>query len=341
MTEIERPKPKIETVEISNDGRYGRFICEPLEHGYGHTIGNALRRMLLSSLEGAAVTSIKVDGVLHEFSTIPGVKDDITNIVLNIKQLNLRIESEAAFTENTTPHIITIDVEGEREVTGADVICGADIQVLNPELHIATLNENGKLRIEMTVGRGRGYVPAEKNKSSDDMIGQIPIDSIFSPVIRVKYEVQDTRVGNEMDYDKLILEVWTNGTLNPAEAVAKATANLIDQLKIFKHVDGTMENSSENEEEELQQVPIVTQAQEDETSKVLDMTIEDLDLSVRSFNCLKRAGIDFVGDLVNKSEEDMMKVRNLGRKSLDEVKKKLEDIGLSLKPSVHVNTEDI
>ena len=337
MTDIERPKPKIETVEISSDGRYGRFVCEPLDRGYGHTIGNSLRRMLLSSLEGAAVTSIKVDGVLHEFSTIPGVKDDVTNIVLNIKQLNLKLEETALDTE---VHTITIDVEGEREVTGADVICGADIQILNPELHIATLNENGKLHIEMKVERGRGYVSAEKNKTPEDMIGIIPIDSIFSPVIRVKYDVQDTRVGNEMDFDKLILEVWTNGTLNPAEAVAKATANLTDQLKIFKSVDGKTDKLPELEEEEILPLPNISQQPEDETSKVLDMTIEDLDLSVRSFNCLKRAGINVVADLVVKTEEEMMKVRNLGRKSLDEVRKKLDDLGLSFKPSVEID-EDV
>ena len=340
MAEFERPKPKIETVEISADGHYGRFICEPLDRGYGHTVGNSLRRMLLSSLEGAAVTSIKVDGVLHEFSTIPGVKEDVTNIVLNIKQLYLRME-ESETVENNEPKTITVDVEGEREVTGADVLCSADIQVLNPELHIATLNENGKLHIEMRVERGRGYVSAEKNKKPDDTIGTIPIDSIFSPVLRVKYEVQDTRVGNEMDFDKLILEVWTNGTLNPAEAVAKATANLIDQLKIFKNVNGEIDETNEGDEEEFLPVSATTQAQDDENSKILEMTIEDLDLSVRSFNCLKRASINVVGDLVVKTEDEMMKVRNLGRKSLDEVRKKLEDLGLSFKPSVDLEEEEI
>ena len=340
MAEFERPKSRIETVEISPDGRYGRFVCEPLDRGYGHTVGNSLRRMLLSSLEGAAVTSIKVDGVLHEFSTVPGVKDDVTNIVLNIKQLYLRIE-DSEVPDNGEPRTISIDVEGEREVTGADVLCGADIQVLNPELHIASLNENGKLHIEMKVERGRGYVSAEKNKKADDSIGTIPIDSIFSPVLRVKYEVQDTRVGNEMDFDKLILEVWTNGTLNPAEAVAKATANLIDQLKIFKTVDGSADNPEDYEVEEYQPVSATTQAQEDENSKVLEMTIEDLDLSVRSFNCLKRAGINIVGDLVVKTEDEMMKVRNLGRKSLDEVRKKLEDLGLAFKPGVEIEDEEI
>ena len=339
MAEFERPKPKIETAEISADGCFGRFICEPLDRGYGHTIGNSLRRMLLSSLEGAAVTSIKIDGVLHEFSTVPGVKDDVTNIVLNIKQLYLRME-ESEVDPDGELKTITIDAEGEREVTGADVLCGADIQVLNPELHIATLNENGKLHIEMTVERGRGYVSAENNKKPEDTIGTIPIDSIFSPVLRVRYEVQDTRVGNEMDFDKLILEVWTNGTLNPAEAVAKAAANLADQLKVFKNVNGVVDDSEETEEEEF--LPISTaRTQDDENSKVLEMTIEDLDLSVRSFNCLKRASINVVGDLVVKTEEEMMKVRNLGRKSLEEVKKKLEDLGLSFKPSVNIEDEEI
>ena len=340
MAEFERPKSRIETVEISPDGRYGRFVCEPLDRGYGHTVGNSLRRMLLSSLEGAAVTSIKVDGVLHEFSTVPGVKDDVTNIVLNIKQLYLRIE-DSEVPDNGEPRTISIDVEGEREVTGADVLCGADIQVLNPELHIASLNENGKLHIEMKVERGRGYVSAEKNKKADDSIGTIPIDSIFSPVLRVKYEVQDTRVGNEMDFDKLILEVWTNGTLNPAEAVAKATANLIDQLKIFKTVDGSADNPEDYEVEEYVPTSATTQAQEDENSKVLEMTIEDLDLSVRSFNCLKRAGINIVGDLVVKTEDEMMKVRNLGRKSLDEVRNKLKDLGLEFKPGAEIEDEEI
>jgi len=339
MAEFERPKPKIETAEISADGCYGRFICEPLDRGYGHTIGNSLRRMLLSSLDGAAVTSIKIDGVLHEFSTVPGVKDDVTNIVLNIKQLYLRME-ESEIPDNE-PKTITIDVEGEREVTGADVLCGADIQVLNPELHIATLNENGKLHIEMTVERGRGYVSAENNKKPEDTIGTIPIDSIFSPVLRVRYEVQDTRVGNEMDFDKLILEVWTNGTLNPAEAVAKAAANLTEQLKVFRNVNGVVDDSDETEEEEFLPLAAEKQAQDDENVKLLETTIEDLDLSVRSFNCLKRASINVVGDLVVKTEEEMMKVRNLGRKSLEEVKKKLEDLGLSFKPSVNPEDEEI
>ena len=317
MIDIE--KPKIEIVEVSEDGRYGRFVCEPLERGYGTTIGNGLRRMLLSSLEGAAVTSIRIDNVLHEFSTLPGVRDDITNIVLNIKQLCLKMDGDE-------PRVIHIDVEGEQEVTGANVICDPEIEVLNTDLHIATLNESGRLKIEMKVERSRGYVPAEKNKNPDDVIGTIPIDSLFSPVERVKYEVMDTRVGNVMDYDKLILEVWTNGALKPEEAVAKAAKILNDHLKLFQNIDGLPEEIEEDEESTFMEEPV------DETGKILEMTIEDLDLSVRSFNCLKRAGINTVADLVEKSEDEMMKVRNLGRKSLDEVKKKLDELGVSLRP---------
>ncbi len=314
MIDIE--KPKIEIAEISEDNRYGKFICEPLERGYGTTFGNGLRRMLLSSLEGAAITSIRIDGVLHEFSTIPGVRDDVTNIVLNLKQLCLKMQGNEA-------KIIHIDAEGEKEVTAADIVCDSDIEILNPDLHIATINETGKLHIEMVVERGRGYVPADKNKKPDDVIGVIPIDSIFSPVQRVNYTVQDTRVGNVMDYDKLILEVWTDGSLRPEEAVSKAAGILVMHLKLFQSMDGL----PEEEEEEEASFP---EEEEDDTSKVMEMTIEDLDLSVRSFNCLKRASINNVADLVAKTEEDMMKVRNLGRKSLEEVKKKLEELGLAL-----------
>ena len=317
MIDIE--KPKIEIAEISDDNRYGKFICEPLERGYGTTFGNSLRRMLLSSLEGAAVTSIRIDGVLHEFSTIPGVRDDVTNIVLNLKQLCLKMEGNE-------PKVIRIDAEGEKEVTAADIVCDADIEVLNPDLHIATLNEDGKLKIEITVERGRGYVPADKNKKPDDTIGVIPIDSIFSPVQRVNYTVQDTRVGNVTDYDKLILEVWTDGSMRPEEAVSKAAGILVMHLKLFQNTDGIPE------EEEVEETTF-PEEEEDTSSKVLDMTIEDLDLSVRSFNCLKRANINTVADLTAKTEDDMMKVRNLGRKSLEEVKKKLEDLGLSLMES--------
>ncbi len=317
MIDIE--KPKIEIAEISDDNRYGRFVCEPLERGYGTTFGNSLRRMLLSSLEGAAITSIRIDGVLHEFSTIPGVRDDVTNIVLNLKQLCLKMQGNE-------PKVIRIDVEGEKEVTAADIICDADIEILNPDLHIATVNETGKLKIEMTVERGRGYVPAEKNKKPDDTIGVIPIDSIFSPVQRVNYTVNDTRVGNVTDYDKLTLEVWTDGSLRPEEAVSKAAGILVMHLKLFQNMDGL----TEDVEEEEASFP---EEEEDKSSKTLEMNIEDLDLSVRSFNCLKRANINTVADLAEKTEEDMMKVRNLGRKSLEEVKKKLEELGLALKES--------
>ena len=255
--------------------------------------------------------------MLHEFSTIPGVRDDVTNIVLNLKELCLKMTGNE-------PRVIRIDVEGEKEVTAADIICDADIEVLNPDLHIATVNADGKLKIEMTVERGRGYVPADKNKKPDDTIGVIPIDSIFSPVKRVNYTVQDTRVGNVTDYDRLILEVWTDGSLRPEEAVSKAAGILVMHLKLFQNMDGLPE---EVEEEEAS----FPEEEEDNSSKVLDMTIEDLDLSVRSFNCLKRANINTVADLAEKTEDDMMKVRNLGRKSLEEVKKKLEELGLTLK----------
>lgn len=344
MTDTE--KPKIEITEISQDGRFGRFVYEPLERGYGHTIGNSLRRMLLSSLEGAAVTSIKVDGVLHEFSALPGVKEDVTNIVLNIKQLCLKVDEDLEDDEENKDRKFTImlDVEGEGEVTAADIDTeGSSVEVVNKDLHIATLNENGKLHIEMTVECGHGYVSAEKNKNKnpDAPIGTIPIDSIFSPVTRVKYEVQDTRVGTEMDFDKLVLDVWTNGTLNPDEAVAKAVSTLIDQLKPFKYVYGAFVEETEKEPE-LPELPPVDEAalQEDEYSQKLERTIEDLDLSVRSFNCLKRAGINTVKDLVAMTEDELIKVRNLGRKSLEEVKKKLEDDELSLKPGIEVEPSD-
>lgn len=317
MIDIE--KPKIEITQLSEDNRYGKFVCEPLERGYGTTFGNSLRRMLLSSLEGAAVTSIRIEGVLHEFSTIPGVRDDVTNIVLNLKQLCLKMA-------DSEPKSIRIDVEGEKEVTAADIICDADVEILNPDLHIATVNETGKLKIEMRVERGRGYIPADKNKRPDDTIGVIPIDSIFSPVQRVNYTVQDTRVGNVTDYDKLILEVWTDGSLRPEEAVSKAAGILVMHLKLFQSMDGLAGEIPEEEDTFPEETP-------DDSSKVLEMTIEDLDLSVRSFNCLKRASINTVADLVEKTEDDMMKVRNLGRKSLEEVKKKLDELGLSLSPN--------
>ncbi|MFC2342983.1 MAG: DNA-directed RNA polymerase subunit alpha [Negativicutes bacterium] len=315
MVEIE--KPKIEIVEISEDNRYGKFVCEPLERGYGTTLGNSLRRILLSSLPGAAITSIRIDGVLHEFSTIPGVRDDVTNIILNLKSLCFKMLSDE-------PKVLRIDVEGEREVTAADIIPDADIEILNPELHIATLNKEGSLHMEMTVERGRGYVSADKNKKPDHVIGIIPIDSIFSPVLRVNYTVSDTRVGNATDYDKLVLEIWTDGSIRPEEAVSKAASILISHLKLFQNMAGL------TEEEEMEDGAF-TEAEENDTAKVMEMTIEDLDLSVRSYNCLKRANINTVANLTAKTEEEMMKVRNLGRKSLEEVKKKLQELELSLR----------
>lgn len=342
MTDIE--KPKIEITEMSQDGWHGQFVYEPLERGYGHTIGNSLRRMLLSSLEGAAVTSIKVDGVLHEFSVLPGVKEDITNIVLNIKQLCLKIDETSIEGDDAEPKFIRLDVEREGEVTAGDIDTeGSSVEVVNKDLHIATLNENGKLHIEMTVERGNGYVSAEKNKNKnpDAPIGTIPIDSIFSPVTRVKYEVQDTRVGTEMDFDKLVLDVWTNGTLSPDEAVARAVETLIEQLIPFEGIGGTYHNKIKKEPE-VQELPPIDEGvnPENEDYQKLDRTIEDLDLSVRSFNCLKRAGINTVKDLVAMTEDELMKVRNLGRKSLEEVKKKLEDDALTLKPGAELEPLD-
>lgn len=314
MVEIE--KPKIEIVEISEDNRYGKFICEPLERGYGTTFGNSLRRILLSSLQGAAITAIRIDGVLHEFSTIPGVRDDVTNIILNLKSLCLKMYTDE-------PKTIRLDVDGAKEVTAADITVDSDIEILNPELHIATLNDDGSLHMEMTVERGRGYVPADKNKRVDHVIGVIPIDSIFSPILRVNYSVADTRVGNVTDYDKLTLEVWTDGSIRPEEALSKAAGILIMHLKLFQNMAGMAE-------EEESETETFLEPQENDTAKVLELTIEDLDLSVRSYNCLKRANINTVADLTEKTEEEMIKVRNLGRKSLEEVKKKLQELNLSL-----------
>ena len=306
---------KILMLEANNF--FGKFEFRPLEPGYGITIGNALRRILLSSLEGYAFSSVKIEGVDHEFATIPGVMEDVTNIILNLKSLCFKMLSDE-------PKVLRIDVEGEREVTAADIIPDADIEILNPELHIATLNKEGSLHMEMTVERGRGYVSADKNKKPDHVIGIIPIDSIFSPVLRVNYTVSDTRVGNATDYDKLVLEIWTDGSIRPEEAVSKAASILISHLKLFQNMAGL------TEEEEMEDGAF-TEAEENDTAKVMEMTIEDLDLSVRSYNCLKRANINTVANLTAKTEEEMMKVRNLGRKSLEEVKKKLQELELSLR----------
>ncbi|CEP68016.1 DNA-directed RNA polymerase, alpha subunit [Moorella glycerini] len=311
MLEIERPR--IECLEMSN--KYGRFVVEPLERGYGITLGNSLRRILLSSLPGAAVTTVKIEGVLHEFSTIPGVVEDTTEIILNLKSLALKLHTDEL-------KVIRIEAEGEGEVTAADIITDADVEVLNPDLHIATVEKGGRLFIEMTVEKGRGYVSAEKNKKEDQPIGIIPVDSLFSPVHKVNYQVENTRVGQVTDYDKLTLEVWTDGTIAPDEAVSSAARILIEHMRLFL---GLTERVSDE----------VTMVEKEEESRdrLMDMSIEELDLSVRSYNCLKRAGINTVGELLQRTEEDMMKVRNLGKKSLEEVTQKLAELGLSLRQS--------
>lgn len=313
MIEIE--KPKIECVESNEEKTYGKFVVEPLERGYGITLGNSLRRVLLSSLPGAAVTSVKIEGVLHEFSTVPGVVEDVTDIILNLKGLALKVHSD-------DPQIIRIDVEGQGEVKAADIVVTSDVEVLNPDLHIATLDNSGKLVMEISVERGRGYVSAEKNKKDTDVIGVIPIDSLFSPVTKVNFLIEDTRVGQITDYDKLTLELWTDGSLTPDEAVSLSAKVLNDHLRLFVGLTDTVGN-----------VETMVEKEEEEKDKVLDMTIEELDLSVRSYNCLKRAGINTVAELIMKSEEDMMKVRNLGKKSLEEVDEKLNALGLGLRKS--------
>ena len=307
-------KPKIEITEISDDKMYGRFVVEPLERGFGNTLGNSLRRVLLSSLEGCAVTSVKIDGVLHEFSTIPGVKEDVTEIVLNLKSLVPKLHE-------TCPKVVEISAEGPCEVTADDIKCDNEVEILNPELHIATLGEGAKLNMEITVDKGRGYVPGERNKqlSGNNVIGVLPIDSIYTPVLKVNYTVDNTRVGQITDFDKLTLDVWTNGVINAEEAVSLAAKVLTEHLNLFVNLSDKASSAE-----------LMVEKDDKGKEKILEMTIEDLDLSVRSFNCLKRAGINTVEDLINKSEEDMMKVRNLGRKSLEEVIQKLNSLGFSL-----------
>ncbi len=311
MIEIEKPRITVE--DLTADGKYGRFVVEPLERGFGNTLGNSLRRVLLSSLEGAAVTSIKIDGVLHEFSTIEGVKEDVTEIVLNMKSLVAKLLGNG-------PKVVEINAEGPCNVTADMIKCDSEVEILTPDLHIATLGENAKLNMEITLDRGRGYVPAERNKAlaGNNIIGVLPVDSIYTPVLKVNYTVDNTRVGQITDYDKLILDVWTNGVLNAQEAVSLAAKVLCEHLYLF--VDLSDRGSQE----------IMVVKEDSSKEKVLEMTIEELDLSVRSFNCLKRAGINTVEDLIGKSEEEMMKVRNLGRKSLEEVMQKLASLGFSL-----------
>ena len=324
MIEIE--KPNMTVIEMSEDGRYGKFVWEPLERGYGITLGNSLRRVLLSSLQGAAVTAIRIDGVLHEFSTIPGVREDVTSIILNIKELCLKLHVDA-------PKILRIDASGEGDVTAGDIIADSDVEILNTDLHIATLDADATLKMEIYVDTGRGYVPADKNKKADQPIGLIPVDSIYSPLTRVKFQVTDTRVGNVTNYDKLTLEVWTDGSIRPDDAISKAAGVLVSYLQLFQK--DTLETVAHvvTSDDESVEADIDEKDDTTTTDKVLLMTIEDLDLSVRSNNCLKRAGINTVLDLSKKSEEDMMKVRNLGRKSLEEVKKKLIELGLALRGS--------
>lgn len=311
MIEIERPK--IERVELNED--YGKFVVEPLERGFGITLGNSLRRVLLSSLPGVAVSSVKIDGVLHEFSTIPGVREDVTEIILNLKDLCVKMHAAG-------PKKVIVDAVGACEVTAGDMIADSDIEVINPDLHLATLDEGARLYMEIILESGRGYVAADRNKKPDMPIGQIAVDSIFTPIRKVNFIVEDTRVGQITDYDKLILEVWTDGTIKPDEAVSLAAKILTEHLSLFINLT-----------EHVQGVEIMVEKEEDKKEKILEMTIEELDLSVRSYNCLKRAGINTVDELVQRNEEEMMKVRNLGRKSLEEVQQKLQGLGLSLRHS--------
>lgn len=313
MIDIERPN--IEVAEISEDGKYGRFVVEPLERGYGITLGNSLRRILLSSLPGVATTAIKIDGVQHEFSTIPGVKEDVTEIILNVKSIIAKLYSDG-------PKVVYIEAMGEKNVTAGDIKADADVEILNPDLVLAHLSSEGKLRMEITLNKGRGYVSAEKNKAStNNTIGVIPVDSIYTPVVKVDYTVSNTRVGQVTDYDLLTLEVWTNGVITAKQAVSLAAKIMSDHLSLFIDLS---EDTGKNDE-------VWKDNEENNKEKVLEMTIEELDLSVRSFNCLKRAGINTVEELINKTQDEMMKVRNLGRKSLEEVISKLDSLGLSLR----------
>jgi len=310
---LEIEKPRIECVKISDDNDYAKFVIEPLERGYGITLGNSIRRVLLSSLPGAAITAIKIDGVLHEFSTIPGVVEDVTEIILNLKGLCLKMYSDEE-------KILRIETKSEGEVKAGDIIHDPDVEILNPDLHIATLAEGGRLYMELMAEKGRGYAPADRNKKGEHIIGLIPIDSIFSPVRKVNFTVENTRVGQRTDYDKLMLEVWTNGSIRPDEATSLSAKILGEHLQLFVGLTEAVNN-----------VEIMVEKEEEQKNKLLEMSIEELDLSVRSYNCLKRAGINTVEELIQRNEDDMMKVRNLGRKSLEEVMKKLSELGLYLR----------
>ena len=313
MIEIE--KPTIECIVSIEDPNYGKFVVEPLERGYGTTLGNSLRRILLSSLPGVAVTSVKIDGILHEFSTIPGVKEDVTEIILNLKKLAVKLNGES------TKRVL-INAIGPKDVTAADILGDSDVEIFNPDLHIATLEENATLIMEINLARGRGYVPADMNKDENTPISVIPTDSIYTPVRKVNFTVENTRVGQVTDYDKLILEIWTDGSVSPSEGVSIGAKIMQEHLNLFVELTDSAEG-----------MEIMVEKEENQKEKALEMTIEELELSVRSFNCLKRAAINTVEELTHRSEEDMMKVRNLGKKSLDEVKHKLEELGLSLKQS--------
>ena len=307
---IEFERPNIKCLEIDNDSNYAKFVCEPLERGYGITIGNSLRRILLSSLPGSAITSVKIDGVLHEFSTIPNVVEDVPEIVINLKNVRLKLDQNEEKT-------LRIDAKRPGEVKAGDIITDGTVEILNPDLHIATVSEGGTLKMELTADMGRGYNNAEKNKKPDQAIGVLPIDSIYTPVKKVNYSVENTRVGQRVDYDKLTIEVWTDGSLKPYEALSLAAKVMTSHLDLFIDLSETAKNTQ-----------VMVEKEENKKERVLEMSIEDLELSVRSFNCLKRAGIATVEDLTNKSETDMMKVRNLGKKSFDEVTAKLHSLGL-------------
>ena len=309
---VEIQKPRIECIENAGDESYGKYVVEPLERGYGTTIGNSLRRILLSSLPGTAVTTVKIAGIQHEFSTIPGVKEDVTEIVLNVKGIIAKLYSEGVKT-------VYIEASGEGVVTAGDIKADSDVEVLNPEHHIATLGPDATLNMELTLSQGRGYVTADRNKPAQTIIGVIPVDSVYTPVRKVNYTVENTRVGDATDYDKLTLEVWTNGTISARDAVSLGARILVDHFTLFTDLSETMGSKA-----------TVVEKAEAQRDKVLELTIEELDLSVRSFNCLKRANINTVEDLISKTEDEMMKVRNLGRKSLEEVINKLAMMGLSL-----------
>ena len=312
---IEFEKPRIECLKLDNDNMYAKFVCEPLERGYGITLGNSLRRILLSSLPGAAITSMKVDGVQHEFTTIPGVVEDVVEIILNLKQVRLKIF-------DNEEKSLRIDVEKEGEITAGDIVGDANVEILNPDLHIATLAQGGKLHMELTANRGRGYNPSVKNKKQNQPIGIIAIDSIYTPVKKVNFYVENTRVGQITDYDKLTIQLWTDGSMTPDDSLSLAAKVMNEHLALFIDLSEATKNTE-----------VMIEKEESKKEKVLETTIEELDLSVRSYNCLKRAGIINVEDLTNKTEEEMMKVRNLGRKSLEEVTNKLHSLGLDFAPS--------